>query len=202
MKTVIITGGIGTGKSYVSQYLAEKLNAPMMNYDTAWHNFLKTNESLRREIIQRFGRIVATTFDGTEIDRKVLAQIVFSSKEIMSDYMALIAPYLREMEKPYTESSAWRNTIAEIPVGHNCVPMDCFLKKDVLFVGVFASRATQIRRIVTRSKWKVSAQEAERRIDFQPDPSSYMHRCDICFFNEDKSPIDELVDIVKTKRRR
>lgn len=202
MKNIVITGGIGTGKSFVSAEIAAKLDIPHIDYDQAWHEELASNQGLKQAIIKRFGSVVTSGELQTEIDRRKLGRIVFSSKDIMKEYMETVSVYLKKMEAAIIEQNKGKAVIFEIPVSFNYVPMDSFPRKNTLFVGVFASRDTQIRRIVTRSRWKVTAQDAGARIDFQPEPSSYMHKCDICFWNEDKSPIDELVELVKAKRRR
>lgn len=200
MKSVIVTGGIGTGKSYVSGRLACELNAPLLNYDKEWHNQLSENQGLKQAIIKKFGDVVTFGDLHDEIDRKKLAQLVFSSPDIMQEYMDTISVYLKKMEEAITSDDMWKTSVFEIPVGFNCIPMDAFKRDDAIFVGVFASRETQIKRIVMRSKWKVTAQEAAKRIDFQPKPTIYMHLCDVCFWNEDDSNLRELVNIVKEKR--
>ncbi|MEK7354744.1 MAG: dephospho-CoA kinase, partial [Chloroflexota bacterium] len=68
MKVIGLTGGIGSGKSTVSQYLAE-LGAPIVDADKVGHEALKRSD-VKQEIVVSFGREVLGP-DG-EIDRKKL----------------------------------------------------------------------------------------------------------------------------------
>lgn len=199
MKNIIVTGGIGTGKSYVTKLLAEKLKADVINFDQEWHKMLN-DPSAKKDIIDLFGNFILD--NDLNIDRKKLGNIVFSSKSAMGKYMRIIHRHIDIMTLNILRNINDNHnlTIIEVPVAFEAIPMDyLFQSSQFLFVGVFASKETQIRRVVTRSKYSINALEAAQRIDFQPSPSEYMHRCDICFWNEDGSPIDELVDSINAK---
>ena len=78
--TIIIglTGGIGSGKSTVAQYLAE-FGAVVIDADKVGHEAFQPGTPLYREVVAAFGRQVVTP--GGEIDRKKLGQIVFADPE-------------------------------------------------------------------------------------------------------------------------
>ena len=203
---IVVTGGIGSGKSYIADLLAEKLKATTVDFDKVWHDKLGTDE-LKNKIVTKFGSVVLDDIDvERQIDRKRLGQIVFSSPEIMSEYMALIAPDLKEMEKDIFEyhiGNSHKYVILEIPVSFNYTPFESEYRKDALFVGVFASMATRIRRICMRSGQMIKDAEAERRIRFQPCPSQYMHLCDVAYWNDymnvrSDDEIDAKKSLVKT----
>ncbi|MFC1953115.1 dephospho-CoA kinase [Chloroflexota bacterium] len=80
MKIIGLTGGIGSGKSTVSQYLAE-LGAIIIDADKVGHEALRTME-VKQEIVTAFGRGVLA-LDG-EIDRQKLGGIVFNNPESLS----------------------------------------------------------------------------------------------------------------------
>jgi dephospho-CoA kinase len=78
--TIVIglTGGIGSGKSTISGYLAE-LGAAVIDADKVGHEAFQQGTQAWRDVVEAFGQgIVAPT---GEIDRKKLGQIVFDKPE-------------------------------------------------------------------------------------------------------------------------
>ena len=74
--TIVIglTGGIGSGKSTVTQYLAE-LGAGVIDADKVGHEVFMPGTPAYRDVIDGFGKEIVTP--AGEIDRKKLGQIVF-----------------------------------------------------------------------------------------------------------------------------
>jgi dephospho-CoA kinase len=79
MITILLTGGIGSGKSTVSSIL-EGLGAVVIDTDQAAHEVLDT--SAKEEVRQKFGRGIIT--DQGTVDRKKLAQIVFNDPQALA----------------------------------------------------------------------------------------------------------------------
>ena len=100
MKVIGLTGGIGTGKSTVSQYLAE-LGAVVMDADKVGHEVFKPGTEAWREVVDTFGRQILTP-DG-EIDRKKLGDIVFSDTEARLRLNQIIHPRAYDMVKARLE---------------------------------------------------------------------------------------------------
>ncbi len=78
MKIIGLTGGIGSGKSTVAEFLAE-LGAVVLDADKIGHEILATDAEVRQEIVDNFGRQVLDR-EGN-ISRKKLADIVFKDRE-------------------------------------------------------------------------------------------------------------------------
>ena len=93
MKVIGLTGGIGSGKSTVSQYLAE-LGATIIDADKVGHEAL-TRADIKQEIVAGFGREVLG-LDG-EIDRKKLGPIVFSNPEALAKLNHIMHRRMRTM---------------------------------------------------------------------------------------------------------
>jgi len=81
MKVIGLTGGIGSGKSTVSQFLAE-LGAVILNADEVGHEAFKPDTEIWCKVVAAFGRQILTP-DGN-IDRKKLGDIVFGNPESLS----------------------------------------------------------------------------------------------------------------------
>ena len=72
MKVIGLTGGIGSGKSTVSQYLAE-LGAVIIDADKVGHEAFKPDTEAWREVVATFSRQILTP--SGEVDRKKLGEI-------------------------------------------------------------------------------------------------------------------------------
>ena len=75
-----ITGKSGSGKSFLSEQLKEKLNAKHVDIDKISHGVLLEETSLNF-VRTQFGDEV---FDGNKLNRKKLGAIVFNDKEKLS----------------------------------------------------------------------------------------------------------------------
>lgn len=78
MKTIGITGGIGSGKSTVGAMLKE-MGAAFIDADKVGHRLLREDESLKAELVSLFGDSIING-DG-QINRRRLAAIVFADRE-------------------------------------------------------------------------------------------------------------------------
>jgi dephospho-CoA kinase len=100
MKIIGLTGGIGSGKSTVSQFLAE-LGAVIIDADKAGHEVFKPDTKAWREIVAAFGRQILTP-DG-EIDRQKLGEIVFNNPESLLRLNQIMHPKMYDMVKAQLE---------------------------------------------------------------------------------------------------
>ncbi len=88
-----LTGGIGSGKSLVSEYLVE-LGAYIFDADTEAKKILSSNETAQNEIIAEFGSDVLNAKN--KIDNKKLAKIAFQDEDHQSRLNTIIHPYVFE----------------------------------------------------------------------------------------------------------
>jgi dephospho-CoA kinase len=100
MKVIGLTGGIGSGKSTVSQLLHE-LGAVVLDADKVGHEAYKPNTETWLEVVSTFGKQILTSND--EIDRKILGQIVFSDPELLARLNQIVHPRMYEMMKTQIE---------------------------------------------------------------------------------------------------
>ena len=99
-KVIGLTGGIGSGKSTVSQCLAE-LGAVIIDADKVGHEAFKPNTEAWHEVAATFGRQILTP--SGEIDRKKLSEIVFSQPESLSRLNQIMHPRMHDMIKAQIE---------------------------------------------------------------------------------------------------
>jgi dephospho-CoA kinase len=95
-KVIGLTGGIGSGKSTVSQYLAE-LGAVIIDADKVGHEAFQPATEAWREVVATFGRDIVTP--NGEIDRKKLGAIVFDNPQALTQLNRIMHPKMRDMMK-------------------------------------------------------------------------------------------------------
>jgi len=89
-----LTGGIGTGKTLVSNIL-EELGAAIVNADLLGHEVYKPDTEGWQEVVESFGDGVLTP--DREVDRRKLGAIVFSDPDAMSRLNAITHPKIYRM---------------------------------------------------------------------------------------------------------
>lgn len=90
MKKIGITGGVGSGKSKVLEYLSEKEGVAIYQADLLAHEVQRPGNSCYEEICAYFGEEILAE-DG-EIDRKKLGAIVFSDEEKLLTLNQMVHP--------------------------------------------------------------------------------------------------------------
>ncbi|MBM2825194.1 MAG: dephospho-CoA kinase [Dehalococcoidales bacterium] len=99
-KVIGLTGGIGSGKSTVAQYLGE-MGAVLIDADKVGHEAFKPGTPAWKDVVATFGREILTP--GGEIDRKELGKIVFSDPQALSRLNGIMHPRIYEMAKARIE---------------------------------------------------------------------------------------------------
>lgn len=92
MRTIGLTGGIGSGKSEVSGMLAA-LGAVVIDADHEGHRTYERGTEGWRRVVDRFGDGILDAQG--EVDRKRLAGIVFGDAAALTDLNALLHPLIR-----------------------------------------------------------------------------------------------------------
>ena len=93
MLRVGLTGGIGAGKSTVSEMLAER-GAVIVDGDEIARELVEPGQAALAEIVERFGPDVLLPDGG--LDRVGLAQIVFPDPEALAGLDAIMRPRIAE----------------------------------------------------------------------------------------------------------
>ena len=73
-----ITGGIGSGKSYVSSLLRVNLNVPVYDCDTEAKRLMNEDKGIQQQLMKLVGAHVYT--DG-KLQKKVLADYLFADQQ-------------------------------------------------------------------------------------------------------------------------
>lgn len=112
MKTVLLTGGIGSGKSAVAEYLRSK-GVPVYDSDSRTKALYDSDPSLIDKLEEAFGvRLRLEVPEGQagqdengKLDRKALAAIIFGSSEALARLESVVHPAVLE------DFRRWRATM-------------------------------------------------------------------------------------------
>lgn len=88
-----LTGGIGSGKTTVSDLFAT-LGVPVIDADVISRDLLKAGTDATQAVVDAFGKAITNGADG--IDRAKLRQLVFDNPQARSQLEAIIHPRVRE----------------------------------------------------------------------------------------------------------
>ena len=91
MKTVAITGNIGSGKSWVCELFKQHLGIPVYNSDNAAKQMYFLPE-VREKLVERFGD--GFYISDKELNRKLIADLIFSDETAQRDLEGILYPAL------------------------------------------------------------------------------------------------------------
>jgi dephospho-CoA kinase len=143
MKIIALTGGIGAGKSTVAQFFSE-LGANVVDADHLARIAIERGSEGFDEVIARFGESILSNGD---INRKALAEIVFSDPDSKRDLEAIVHPRVQKLfAQAIIDNEPAGNLIYEIPL---LVETDAANKFDFI-VTVEADEELRIERLLAR----------------------------------------------------
>src|SRR5215470_9316522 len=93
MKTIGLTGGIGSGKTAVARILAE-LGAEVINADLVGHEVYRPGTPGFAQVVAAYGNDIVGA-DGA-IDRKKLGAIVFADAKALARLNSIVHPLIFE----------------------------------------------------------------------------------------------------------
>ncbi len=96
MKKVAVTGGIGAGKTTVSN-LFEKIGIPVFNSDEIAKELMHNDKQLKSDIIKAFGN---ESYINNELNRAYLSDIVFNDETLLNKINSIVHP---QVEKEFNQ---------------------------------------------------------------------------------------------------
>jgi len=173
-KIIIVTGGIGAGKSVVCREFA-KLGAAVIEGDKAGHKCLAPDGAAYSEVVAEFGAEILNA-DGT-ISRDKLGRIAFANRENLERLNAATHKHiLREIVDSIDKIEDCDIIVLEIPL---------FRAVDFEYdaaVCVIADESSRVERVVKRSGLSVDA--ITSIMSMQPKASEYRTFADYCIEND------------------
>ena len=173
-----LTGGIATGKSSVSAFLASK-GALLIDADVIAREVMLPGHPVLAAAVQRFGQAILNE-DGT-LDRKKLGSIVFQEPEERKALEAITHPAMRkemrERAAAYELQHPDKLVVSDIPLFYESGLEEGFEEVMVVYV----PRSVQRERLISRDG--MTAEQADARIDVQMDIEEKKQRADVLIDN-------------------
>ncbi len=94
MKIIGVTGGVGCGKSFVLSYLKQNYSCEVLLADQVANDLKNPGKRGYDPIVNLLGKDILNE-DGT-IDNKKMAQVIFSSPELLQKVNDILHPLVRE----------------------------------------------------------------------------------------------------------
>ena len=176
-----LTGGIGTGKSTVSQILKDR-GFPVIDLDVISHEVIEFS-SVVEKIVQNFGReVLDENEDGNcTISREKLGKIIFANKEKRLALNSIMHPeILKVMHKKILECKSEKNKIIFVEVQ---LLFEVQWEKEFDYILlVSAEKGTQVKRILNRDRR--SEEEAWNIINSQMSLDEKREKSDFVIEND------------------
>ena len=180
-----LTGGIASGKSTVSKYLAEK-GFKVYDADKIAKD-ISEKKLVQEEIIATFGDKILE--ENRNIDRKKLKEIVFEDKEKLKQLNAIIHPKVIDFYKKLKEKNTDEIIIFDVPLLFES-GIEKFCDKILV---VISDYEIQLNRIVERDK--IDRDLAEKIIKSQLSNEERIKKADVVI--ENNSSLEDLFEKVE-----
>ena len=179
MKRIGLTGGIGSGKSFIAQII-EHMGYPVYYSDARAKELTKSNPTIKMGLISLFGEEV---FEGNQLNSELIASKIFNDDELRTTVNELIHPIVRADFENWAlnqksalvfneaailfETGAYRNFEATILV---CAPMEL-----------------KIERVMKREN--CSREAVMERMNKQWSDEEKLKLADYSILNDDETPV-------------
>jgi len=147
MIKVAITGGIGTGKTTISNMFADK-GVPVFNSDEIAKEIMNTNSLLKNEIVTAFGDKV---YDKNKLNKEYLSDVIFNNESLLKKTNSIVHPYVADEFNSWIEEQDSKYIIYESAIIFENQAEDFFDK----IICVTASEEDVISRVMKRNNFSV-----------------------------------------------
>ncbi|MEM9923674.1 MAG: dephospho-CoA kinase [Cyanobacteria bacterium P01_D01_bin.50] len=187
MKRIIgLTGGIATGKTTVTNYLANAYNLPILDADIFAKEAVAVNSPLLKQIVKHYGENILLA-DGS-LNRQKLGDIVFNQQEERLWIENLIHPYVGDRLSLGIKETSVETLVVVVPLLFEAGMTDLVTEVWV----VSCSQKQQLERLMNRNQ--LTLEQAQARISSQMPLSKKIQHADIVLDNS--SNVEELLQKV------
>lgn len=193
MICIAITGGIGSGKSYVSALL-EKAGIPVYNADNESKRLTTENTEIRCGLVNLLGEEVYV--EGV-LNKPMLASYLFANAENAARVNAIIHPCVKKDFKQWMEMHAESELVAlESAILYESGFDDVV---DTVVV-VYAPKELRLKRAMLRDA--ASREQIEARMNAQMDDEEKCRKADFVVYNDGTLPLEEQLTSVINQIKR
>ncbi len=182
MKKVAITGGIGSGKSFISNKFA-KLGVPIYNSDVRANIIINSNITVKKLLIKNFGN---ESFIGEELNKKLISKIIFNNKSKLRLINSIVHPLVNLDYNSWLQNQKATYTIYESAIIYENDSIDKFDK----IIGVISDTELKISRLFERGMKRESINNIMKN---QTDDLDIIRISDFLIYNNLNSNITDEV---------
>ncbi len=164
MRVIGLTGGLGTGKSTVSQFLQE-LGAVVLDADRVGHETYLPDTPAWKDLVAAFGREI--TGPSQEIDRKKLGAIVFSDPAKLKQLNGIVHPRMRDLMEQKLRELDRQGVDTVVLEAAILIEAGWLSLVDEVWI-TQAREEIVVERVKARNNW--SEEQIKARIDSQLSP--------------------------------
>jgi dephospho-CoA kinase len=176
MLKIGITGGIGSGKSTVTN-IFKVLSIPVFDADSEAKKLMEGNAIVKQQLIEEFGE--AVFIDG-KLNRKHLSSIVFVDTYKLEKLNAIVHPATIEAGLQWAAKQTAPYIIKEAALmfeAGSAAGLD-------FVIGVHAPQALRLKRVMERDQ--VGRHDVLNRMSKQIDANLKMKLCDFVIVNDEQ----------------
>ena len=191
MKKIGLTGGIGSGKSYISTVF-KKIGFPVFDADLNAKKCMHENKELRLAIINLFG---SNIYNNGKLQTRELASIVFSDQIKLNALNQVVHPVVTEEFKNWC-----KNQDSDFVIKEAAILFESNTYKDLDFIiSVSAPIEIRVKRVVSRDGCTVN--QVKERMRSQISDKERQKLADFLILNDGSSlllpQILEVIDRIK-----
>ncbi len=173
MNRIGITGGIGSGKSYVSRWL-EGRGILVYDADREAKRLMLSNEEIRCGLVAILGR---TVYDGDALNKSLLASYVFSNADCAARVNALVHPWVK------ADFIDWAGRHQGLVALESAILYEAGFEDAVdAVVMIHAPVTLRLRRVMVRDG--CSEEQVRARMAMQADEEGKCRRADFVVEND------------------
>ena len=187
MKRIGITGGIGSGKSFVSSIFL-KYNFKSFNSDFEAKNIINNNNEIKNQIIEKFG---VFSYNNDTLNSEYISNIIFKDNKKLAQINKIVHPKVYDSYREFIIKNKNFNTVFESAL---LFDYENFKNNDYNIL-ITCPENLRIERIMARGN--LSYDDIKRIINSQIDYDKKKHIADFCIENiESQTTRKQVMEII------
>ncbi len=183
MNTLIVTGGMGSGKSYILKIFSY-LGVPIYMADEKTKELYANDEELQNSINSLFK---ANIFIKGHFDKDLMASLIFSNKKMLTQLEEVVHPIV------CNDFVKWRDSFKENDVPFVIMESAIFLEKPILHSLsdkiLTISSPIQLRYKRIRKRDNISDEKIGERLKNQWSDQQRIDKSDFVIYSDEVQPI-------------
>ena len=190
MKKIGLTGGIGSGKTYVAQIL-EKMGYPVYYSDTRAKELCNEDPLIIRQLKELLGN---DAYKNEKLNKSFIRNQIFSSPDLRESINSIIHPVVRN------DFDQWLENLSSHSLVFNEAAILFETKSYKRFdetILVYAPLEIKIQRLISRDR--VSKEEITAKMNAQWSDAKKMTLTRFHILNDEKTPLLEQIEKILEK---